>query len=296
MEQVMVQLALLFAYIGAGFLCRKVKLLDEVSDHHFSRLILNVTLPASIIASAIGQESGNRGQAYLVLGLALFVFLLLPVMGHLFQRFTGCEDTYKLMLTYSNLGFMGFPIMEALYGQTGMFYAALFMMVFNASIFSYGISVLEKGRGFDFKRLLTPGMISAVLALLIFSLNLPVPGGVEQFLSTVGDITSPLAMITLGSTLAGVSMKAALQNKMLYLFSLCKLVLWPALIWGILQFFVEDPVVLGVCTILVSLPVAGNVSMLCISSGGNKKLAAEGTLVSTILSLFSIPVYMMLFL
>lgn len=119
---------------------------------------------------------------------------------------------------------------------------------------------------------------------------------VSKYLSSVGNITSPLAMITLGSTLATVKFKEILTNKLLYVFSACKLMIWPVIIWGILQFMIQDKMILGVSTILIGLPVAGNVSMLCISYGGNKKLAVEGTCISTILSLLTIPIFMFLFM
>lgn len=297
MNEVVTQLIMLFGYIAVGFVCNKVHILDEVSDKYFSKLLLEITLPASIIASSIGQDDTDKMQAFIILGLAVAIFLFLPLLGAGFQKLTKCEDTYKLMLTYSNLGFMGIPIMNAMYGDTGTFYASLFMMIFNVSVFSYGVSVLdESGKGMDFKQLISPGMLSAVIALMIFSIGISVPALITKFLTSVGSVTSPLAMITLGSTIAAVNFKEAAKNKMLYIFSACKIIVWPAIVYGILQFFITDSVILGVCTILISLPVAGNVNMLCISYDGNKKLAAEGTCISTVLSLVSIPVYMMLFL
>lgn len=295
MNNIILQLCLLFGYIGLGFVCNKLKLLDETSDKYLSGFLLKVTLPASIISSAIGQNTASQKQAFYVLAIAAGIFVCKPFLGMIFQRITKCDNTYKLMLTYPNLGFMGFPIITALYGQLGLFYASLFMIVFNISIFSYGISVINKDSKLQIKKLLNPGIIAAVLAIFIFTFNIPVPNVLAQFLSKIGGITSPLAMITLGSTLAAVSLKSLLSDKLLYVFTACKLVIWPVIFWAVLRLFVHDPFVLGLCVILISLPVAGNVSMLCITYDGNKDLAAKGTCLSTLLSLITIPIYMFIF-
>lgn len=295
MNHIILQLCLLFGYIALGFVCNKLKLLDSTSDKYLSGFLLKVTLPTSIISSAIGQNTGDRGQAFEVLAIAAGIFICKPFLAMIFQKITRCDNTYKLMLTYPNLGFMGFPIMTALYGSLGLFYASLFMIVFNLSVFSYGMSTINKESKLELKKLLNPGILSALLALLIFTFNIPVPDVLAEFLSKVGSITSPLAMVTLGSTLTAVSLKSLLNDKMLYAFTACKLVIWPFLFWFALQFFVHDPMILGLCVILISLPVAGNVPMLCITYNGNKDLAAKGTCISTLLSLVTIPVYMFLF-
>lgn len=295
MNDITLQLCLLFGYIALGFVCNKLNLLDATADKYLSGLLLHVTLPAAIISSALGQHTATPTQALYVLLIAAGIFISMPLLAMLFQKFTQCDHTYKLMLTYPNLGFMGFPIMTAMYGQTGLFYASLFMIVFNLSVFSYGISVVNKNSKLQYKKLLNPGIIASLLAILIFVGILPLPDIFAQFLAKVGGITSPLAMITLGSTLTGVRFKHLLNDKILYLFTACKLIVWPIILWLVLSIFTHDPVILGVCVTLIGLPVAGNVSMLCITYNGNKELAAKGTCLSTLLSLITIPMYMFVF-
>lgn len=295
MNNIVLQLCLLFGYIALGFTCNKLKLLDAASDKYLSGLLLKVTLPASIIASSIGQDTANRTQAFYVLTIAAGIFILKPFLASIFQKITKCDNTYKLMLTYPNLGFMGFPIMSAMYGQLGLFYASLFMIVFNLSVFSYGVSTMRQEKKLQLKKLLNPGIIAAVTAILIFTFSIPVPQVLAQFLTNIGSVTSPLAMMTLGSTLAAVNLNSLLSDKLLYVFTACKLILWPAFFWFVLHFFISDPMVLGLSVILISLPVAGNVSMLSITYGGNTELATKGTCISTLFSLITIPIYMFLF-
>lgn len=295
MNEIIGSLLILLGYIITGYLSNKVGMLDSSSDKYFSNFLLKVTLPASIIASAIGIESDNKMIAVYVLGIATFIFILVPILATIFTKVLKLDDTYKMMFTYPNLGFMGMPIIATLYGSEGMFYAALFMIVFNFSIFSYGMSVVNKGSKFEAKKLLNPGIISALIAMIIFMFSIPVPEVLISFLNKVGGITSPLAMITLGSTLRAVHIRDVVKEKILYLFAFFKLIAFPFVIWFILQFFVKDPMILGVSVVLSSLPVASNVTMFCIIYNGNKELSVKGTYLSTILSFITIPIYMILF-
>ena len=295
MNAILLQLCLLFAYIILGFICNKIGLFNKESDRIFSNLLLNITLPASVIASAIGQDPSKRMVAVYVFLVAGAIFLIKPVWAKIFQHVFKCDDTYKLMLTYPNLGFMGFPIVKALYGDLGLFFASLFVIVFNISVYSYGISVVQKDSRFSLKTLVNPGILSSLLAIVIFMFNIPVPQVINDYLTSIGNITSPLAMITIGSTIAAVSIRQVFADRFLFVFTLFKLILWPLLVWIPLHLITSDPLIIGVSVILTSLPVAGNVSMLCINYDGNIELAAKGTFISTVLSFVSIPVYMLLF-
>jgi len=295
MKTIVDQLLVLCGYIVLGFLCKKLGAFNSSSDKVFSTLLLKITLPSSIIASSIVKYSVNHIDAVFVLLIATLVFIVTPFLARLFQKIFRCDDVYRLMLTYPNLGFMGLPIINTLYGSIGLFYTSLFMIVFNLSIFSHGISVIQKTNSFKIKSMINPGNISALCAIVIFFCSIQVPSVLVNFFSTIGNITSPLAMITLGSTLASVSIGSAINDKMLYIFSVCKLVIWPLLIWVPLHYLVDNQMLIGITVILTSLPVAGNVTMLCISFDGNIELASKGTFISTLLSFVSIPIYMLIF-
>lgn len=296
MNEIILSIFLLFAYMAVGFVSHRIGLMDHTSDKYFSTFLLKVSLPATILASAIGQDVENRAEAFYVIGIASALFFILPLMANVYQKITKTSDTYKLMLTYSNLGFMGMPIMEALYGQIGLFYTSIFMIIFNISVFSYGVSVIQKGAGFDFKKLLNPGIIAAVTAIIIFVFQVPVPEPLTLLFRGVGSITSPLAMITLGSTIGGVHLASVFKDKSLYVFSLAKLVIWPLIVWFLLQFFIDSKMILGIATILMSLPVASNVTMLSLTYGGDVEVSVKGTCLSTLLSLITIPIYMIIFM
>ncbi|WP_168714398.1 AEC family transporter [Niallia nealsonii] len=296
MNNILYQLILLFGLMAIGLIAKKSKILDEDSDRSISRLIVNITIPATIISSSIGQNIENIMPVIVVFFLAVVTFIITPLLSIIFVKNLKMDKTYKLMLNYSNLGFMGIPIVSSIYGDKAVFYVSIFMMVFNISLFSYGISILQESKvRWSFKKMMNPGIVSAIIALGIFMFEIPVATPIENLITSIGNITTPLAMLVIGSTIADVKIMEVLKDKMIYIYTILKLVIYPSVIWGILQFFIQDSMMLGIAVILSGLPAAGNVSMLCMEYNGNVKLVTEGIFMSTICSIVTLPILMLLF-
>lgn len=286
------QMLVLFALMALGYILNKAKVLDEKANQYFSSFLLRAALPATILNSAISQSGLDRQSIFYVTVIAVGIFILLPLLSKGITKLFRMEKTYTLMLNYSNLGFMGFPIIENVFGAEYVFYAAIFLMVFNIHIFTLGIITLQ-GKGGSAKDLLkkicTPGIISALLAfaIVLFPISLPTP--IVTIIANLGGITTPLAMIVIGSQLAQVSILDSLKNIKLYTMSFFKLLIYPALIYGILYLFIGNTPLTQISAILTALPVAGNVTMLCSEYNGNSALSAQGTCLSTLLSIITLP-------
>jgi predicted permease len=106
----------------------------------------------------------------------------------------------------------------------------------------------------------------------------------------------PAAMLIIGSSLGDMSLKEVFSDWRLYLLAPVKLIAIPVIIWSVLLLFVANPLILGIATVLASMPVATNTTMLCIEYKGNEALASKGVFITTILSVATIPltVYLLL--
>lgn len=297
MTVVLNQMVSLFLLVLTGYLGNKLHVLDKEFEGKVSRFIVNITLPATIISSVTGLEDGQNVNIFPVFAAAVSIFLVAHVVCRLIQKLLRWDPTYELMLNYSNMGFMGIPIISSLYGEQYILYVAIFMMTFNLSLFSYGVYLLSahsggtgNRMGFQAKSLLSPGILSAFIAIGIYLLSIPVPGQLRDLISTVGSTTTPLAMIVIGSTLAGVRLSSVFNSKSLYLFSFLKLLALPVITFFILRLYVADRTLLEIAVILSGCPVAGNVSMLCIQYDRDVTLVSKGICISTLLSMFSIPI------
>lgn len=291
------QMVVLFGLILVGLVANKTGIMDADSNRKMSKLLVNVTIPALIISSATRHDTEDKSQILLVLLAAAAMFVVIPLISVLIVRRLKLETTYELMLNYSNLGFMGIPIISGIYGEESVFYVSMFMMVFNVSLFSHGVYILQKGSGqrLNLRNMLNPGIVSSLLAVGIFLMDATFPAPLLQLFQSVGGITSPLAMIVIGSTMGTVRLKDVVRDKMIYFYTFLKIALYPAIIWFLFHFFIHDPMVLGIAVVLCGLPTAGNVSMVCSEYNGNLSLATKGTFMTTLFSLVTIPIWMMIF-
>ncbi|MNB69039.1 Membrane transport protein [compost metagenome] len=294
---IVTQMIILFGLILVGFIAHKTGIMDAESNKKISKLLVNVTIPALIIASATGHEMEDKSKVFLVLAAAAAMFVVTPLISICIVRRLKLETTYELMLNYSNLGFMGIPIISGIYGGESVFFVSLFMMVFNVSLFSHGVYLLQKGTGgrLNLKNMLNPGIVSSLIAVGIFLFEIQIPDPLLQLFNSVGSITSPLAMIVIGSTMGTVHFKDVVRDKMMYFYTFLKIALYPLIIWFLFHFFIHDPMILGIAVVLSGLPTAGNVSMVCSEYDGNLHLVTKGTFMTTLCSLFTIPIWMMIF-
>ncbi len=295
--ELMSQMFILFGLIAIGYISNKTGVLDETANTKLSGFLLKVPLPATVLHSALTQEAIEHATVIYGAAVAIGVFVLLPFMSKLVTRIFHLDKTYQLMLNYSNLGFMGLPIISSVYGPESIFYVVLFMMVFNVHIFSVGIMVLQgKAERVSemLKKLCSPGIIASIMAFVIVLLRMKAPVPVTGLLGSVGSLTTPLAMIVIGSQLGMVNLLQILKNRSLYLMTFFKLAVYPAVFCMILRMLLGENMVTNIASILMGLPVAGNVTMLCSNYGGDTSLAAQGTCISTFLSLLTVPVLLTL--
>ena len=170
-SNVLNQMILLFGLMAVGYIANKAGAIDAVANARFSSFIVKVTLPASILSAAMSQHIENTSEILSVVYAALILFAAMPVMSLIFTRIFHLEKTYQLMLNYSNLGFMGLPLIQSVYGQEYIFYVAIYMMIFNVHVFTLGVIILQ-GRPKNLKDMVknicTPGKAKKCKVYRIF--------------------------------------------------------------------------------------------------------------------------------
>ena len=296
------QMIRLFLMMGCGYLLFKVKLIDEDFNKKLTKLLLNFTLPAMILSSVLDQpeERDYSAVAYMFL-FAVVMYAVLAIMAVVLTkaiRVPGPQQgIYMFMFMYGNVGFMGFPIMDAIYGSLGVFYAAIVNIIFNLSSFSLGVAFInyqpgERGQEkhkLDWKKFLTPGVSVSLLSVVIYLAGISLPEDIVSICDSVGNITSPLAMILIGATLATMKVKEVFTDWRLYIFAVIRLALLPAGIWLVLRLFVKDPVMLGTLSVMILMPVANSTVLFANMYGRDEKLGARGVFITTLLSIGTVP-------
>ena len=203
---------------------------------------------------------------------------------------------YRMMTIFSNIGFMGFPIILANYGETGLIYAAMFQFPFNLLIYTYGVSVMQKSSGketggfhFEWSKIFNAGVIAVILSLIFFVGKIHVPNAIESIIDDLAGLTVPLSMMVIGYSLSGMKLGKLLTNTRLVIFSFIKLIIIPLVSVFALHFFVTDPILLGVCFVMVATPVGSMTAMFAELYDGDKETASMGVALTTLLSIITIP-------
>lgn len=151
-------------------------------------------------------------------------------------------------------------------------------------------------RKFNIKDVLNTGVIAAIIALIIFLFGINVPGVVQEVLSMIGEITIPLSMILIGSSLALIPLKYVFSDIKIYLISFIKLIVMPAITYFIARLFTSDNFLIAQLTIATALPAGSMIVMLTTQYKGNVKTASVGVFITTVLSVITIPLMVYLLL
>lgn len=298
------QMIQLFLIMGLGYFLYKIKLLDEFTNKKINALILKVTTPALILSSVMGNNDAKIEILIQVFIVGICVYIMLPIIGFIIAKIIKVkksqEGIYIFMTIFSNIGFMGFPVMKSIFGDESIFYSAIFNMIFNFLVFTLGIFLMSYGKEkkvkINPKDLLSPGIISSIIAIMIFLLNIKMPIIISNTVQMVGDMTTPLAMIMIGSTLATINIKSIFNDKKIYIYTLIKQLLLPILAYPILKYFISNDLVLGITLIILAMPVGNSAVIFSYEYDGDIELAAKVIFITTALSVITIPAIVSIFL
>lgn len=299
------QMVQLFMVIGLGYFLMKINIMEETFNRKLNSLILNVTTPALILSSVMtGETAQNMRDVLFVFLVAVVIYVLLPVIGIVVTKLLRVprpqSGLYIFMTVFSNIGFMGFPVMKAIFGTGAIFYTAIFNMMFNIFVYTLGIYLINQGSGakasFDLKSLKTPGVISCLIALLIYFLHIPMPTIIAETCDMVGSVTTPIAMLLIGATLANINVKEIFTEVRLYPYTIIKQIIIPVIAYPILSRCIQDPYILGITLIMLAMPVANSAVLFSSEYGGDVELAAKSVFITTLMSVVTIPAIVSIFL
>lgn len=292
----------LFIYIFVGFVAAKAKVIDDDVVKKVNKVLLSIGQPAIILSSVLStQLKMSIGDVIWFFALVMIMQILLLVFGFVFTplyvRQKEERGIFKFMIAFGNTGFMGVPIISALFGEDMVFLASIGMVPFFIFVYSVGIILLRghsKGEKIDLHFLLSPAFISVFLAIILFFLKLPIPVPVLDAADGLADMLVPLSMVVIGANLGMSRMSELYADWRMFILSLLKLVVSPLLIFLICGLFVKNEIFLGVLVVSAAMPVAVLASVLSTEYGGRVRVGSRGVFITTLLSLATIPLMMAL--
>jgi predicted permease len=300
-DAIITQIVVLFLIMIVGFFARKKNIINSQVNKGFTEFLLKITLPFLIITSFnfdFSMEMLQKSGVVLVYTVCIFVIAYL-IGRVLYAKYPkDIKSVLMFSAMFSNCGFMGFPIVESVYGKEGVFYAAIFNMPFNILIWTVGISLFigKKDLSTIKKALLNPGTIAVYIGVFIFLFSIKIPGPIYKTLEMVGGMTSPLSMIVIGAMLGEMNIKEVLSSLSAYYSTFVRLILVPLVVFGILKLLGASGMTLGVLVLISAMPVAANTAIMSEKYKANSAFASRCIFISTVLSTFTIPLIIMLIL
>ncbi len=289
------QVLILFAMIAVGFVLSKTGLVTHQSVGGMTNTLLWAVTPCLIIETfcrtfdpALALSLGIFG-ACAAIGTALAAVMAWLLFK---KKFGDKAPIMTFAATFPNCGFMGVPLAEALFGDEGVMFASIFVVVFNISQWTYGYAILSGGKIPVKKLIFNPGILGLVVGLPLFLFSIELPPTVMQIVGSLADINTPLAMIVIGCHLAGTDLLRAFSDKRV--FSVCgvRLLLAPA-VSLLLAWLLPVPlsiVPLSVLCIELSTPSAATSVLIGTLCGHDGELPSRCVAVSTLLSILTLPV------
>lgn len=280
-----------------GVIAHKTGITDDVADKKISTVILMLSQSALILYSAMSAESGMPPLELLkILALAFAAYGIMVVAGFLVPRVLRApkkdRGIYNFMSIFSNVGFMGFPVIASIYGSEAVFYAAMFSMPLNILAYTYGVVLVSGGeehQKIQWKSILNPPIVSSILAAFIFLFHIKFPVVIVNAADMLGGTLTPMAMLIIGGSMAELKLKDVLGDWRVYVMTAIRLFVLPVVIWAVMRNFLSDPMLLGVCTLVFAMPVAAIATIFSIQYDGNVEVASKTVFLSTVFSVFSIP-------
>ena len=290
------QMGILFVYMMIGYVACKKEYFDQEFGKKLSWLVVNVANPMLAISAVVNyEEQIAKKDFYVTILLAICFYAFFLILAQILPRLIGVQKSdigvYKMMTTFNNIGFMGFPVIAAAYGNGALIYAVPFSIMFNILCYTWGIQTLcgggEKG---NWKRIINIGTISGIISIVLFFMQIPVPKMICSLSAGLSNLTGPLSMLVIGISIAAMELKDLFTDVKLLKFALIKLLAVPVAAMLLVCQVIDNRLICEVFLVMMATPAASMCAMLSQQYGGDYELAAKGVALTTILSVVTMPI------
>lgn len=303
------QMLILFVMIIMGFILNKVHVLGKTQDSIITKVIIYFSMPCMVLNAVLSQSGPKEyKQVGIFIILALIMYIILPIIAFFVVRIPvvpkNLRGIYQFMIIFGNVGFMGFPLVSAVFGPESVLYAGIFNIAFNLLSYSYGVYIVSNddpdnsGAKTDFKlsfkKFLSPGISVSLIALILYFTGIEFPEFIKSPVASFGNMTTPMAMLVIGSTLANMKLKEVFTDWRAYLFVAFRNILLPIVLIPVMKLTIKDPFSFSFTLIMLLVPIANSSVLYSKEYGSDENFAAKCVIISTLLSIVTIPSISML--
>lgn len=289
-------------YLAIGFFCKFKKLIDEGIRTKIIKFVLTIPLPCMIFES-FNKDFGT--DIFRNCGIGFLIAVIIQGLSFLLGLFLFRKNDPKKRsvlrygLSFSNCGFSGLPLCQEMYGAAGGILGSFVMIPQRILMWSVGISYFrkEKTKKSFMSVVLHPAMIGIYLGIIRLLTGVKIPDFINTPITKIGNITTPLAIVLIGSILADTKLSSLLKGMLeadTWIMISFRHILLPTAAWGVAKLFHADTVTLGVSITLTGMPIASLTAAVANEQGGDSKYASVCVFLSTVISLITVPLLTLL--
>ncbi len=294
------QVFVLFLLMLAGVVCTRAGGVHPGDKRAFSDLLLNLVVPAMVVNSYLTEYNPSTGHnllrafgwslLVLLAGFAITFFLIRNVRGEQLS-------IRRFACIFSNSAYMGFPLIESLFGAEGLLYASAYVTMFNLLLWTIGAAMVSgetRRREIAASILRTPVLYAVVAGLIIYFLRIPVPEIIQKPLGLIGAMNTPLSMFITGMLIASSRLVRVIRNRLLWGVMALRMLVIPAVCIALFAVLGFRGMVGEVVLLLEACPCAAITSIFAVRYHHDEEFAAGLVVVSTLISIVTLPLCAML--
>ncbi|NLE13791.1 MAG: hypothetical protein GX628_08970 [Clostridiales bacterium] len=288
------QMAVLFSFMLCGYIFNKLKITPPETSQVLSKLEMYIFLPCLCYRTLSGSFTREvLGSKLKLILSACVLFAAVVAVSLIIVRFFSKDKMQRAIYLYGfiipNMGYMGYPLVEAVFGAEVLADFMVFATPFNIFIYTAGIWMLNPNRTWSVKSLLNPTLIALFLGVAAGLTGLRLPAFMDTAIASAAACMSPTAMLLTGFVLARAPLGAMFKNPKTYIASFIRLVAFPAVFGGLMLLLrVPDyTALLGIC--LLALPIGLNNVVFPESFGVDSTAGAQLCLMANIMGVITIP-------
>lgn len=289
------QVGILYLIVLVGLVSDKIGVFTEKTAKACTDLLFYIITPCVIINSFLVQEFTKETGIKLLIAAGcgfLMHFVAILLNAPLYRKGNSEQNIlFRYSSIYGNVGYMTLPLTEAILGSEGVFYCSAVVMAFNTVSFTHGVYIMNNSGGkFDIKKLVfNPGVISVLIGLPLFLLKVDLPTIINQPVTYLASMQTPVAMLIFGTFLAHTKLNDIFRYKKILLVTLMKLIVLPAAMIGIYYLLGLSGTLLTALSISACAPTANNTVMFAAKYNKDTGLAAQIVAIVSFISVITMP-------
>lgn len=299
----MQQIVQLFLMIFMGYLIVKTGLVRDDDSKVLSKIILYLIVPCVIInAFQVDYTTDTVKGLLIAFAASVMTQVILLVVISVAGKLLHLNEVEVASVYYSNSGNLIVPIVTFILGQEWVLYGCVFMSVQLVFLWTHCKKIISREASYDWKKIiLNINMISIFIGVILFFTGIRLPEIIGNTLASVGTMIGPASMIVTGMLFAGMNLKQIFANKRVYFITFLRLIAVPLIalvlikLSNLASFSADGNKIMLIVFLAIITPSASTVTQMCQVYGNDSKYASAINVMTTLLSIITMPVMVMLF-